>query len=840
MLSLHMTLLNRFRFLILAPLLVSSSLSPVRADLADDMEKAIANLRSAGLDQPEAIAGMLTSAAEGYIQRGDMETALERVSEALDIARSSGNANVATSSLFTLSKILTAADDEIARDFMIRELQLAGDNVEYKKALLKVLDMHLQMVGDVKLAVQASYDLWQIHLAENPGSSDEIWAQMKFGENCRTAKMYDLAVPALQEAREKALKLGDEELAGHCTRALALAFQIEKQYDEALRLYSEVVELSRQSDQKLFLGYSLQTLADIQTALGQLDEAEATAQEALGMAEQNAVRATVSQILAGIDLKRAIATGAAGGDLELSDSIEHLEFAIEQQMTGQGAQFVGQNFALLTAQNDNNFITALHLINQDLAAAEATLQQSKGGITGWVENMQQVESSAVMSLDQINNQLSFLRSDVYALEELLEIQKKDFVAALVASEKGRGLAQEQFIKARLGLETSYEEEKEIDGATIAEIAAEAESTLVVYSLVHSFPMQARRFFRPDEPYAHPQSLHIWVISPDGNVEFRRVPLNGPIGDQVEAARAEILTPLENGQPSPTGPAMRALSELLIDPIRDVLPEGDDSLLTIIPQGALYLVPFAALPDADGVPLIREHAIAMSPSISMIRLARQQREAVDAAGNDDVLIVGNPTMPGYQVRPDRDAEALSPLPGAEAEAIFLGQLLGVEPLIGDAATEPAVTERMESARILHFATHGLLETENGFNGALLSSLAFAPSPGEDGFLTARETARMNLRAELAVLSACDTGRGQISGDGVAGLSRGYITAGVSTLVVSLWPVNDAATAEMMGTYYESLESGAQKIDALRKAILVTEKKFPAPSLWAPFIHYGVTR
>ena len=98
--------------------------------------------------------------------------------------------------------------------------------------------------------------------------------------------------------------------------------------------------------------------------------------------------------------------------------------------------------------------------------------------------------------------------------------------------------------------------------------------------------------------------------------------------------------------------------------------------------------------------------------------------------------------------------------------------------------------------------------------------------------------MKLTAELAVLSACDTGRGAITGDGVIGLSRGFITAGVPTLVVSLWPVSDAATAVLMGHYYEAIQSGTAKAAALRQAMLQTKKQFPDAAMWAPFVLYGL--
>ena len=101
-------------------------------------------------------------------------------------------------------------------------------------------------------------------------------------------------------------------------------------------------------------------------------------------------------------------------------------------------------------------------------------------------------------------------------------------------------------------------------------------------------------------------------------------------------------------------------------------------------------------------------------------------------------------------------------------------------------------------------------------------------------------RMKLNAELAVLSACDTGRGRISGDGVIGLSRGYIAAGVPSIVVSLWPVSDQATMDLMSSFYKAMLAGADKAGALRAAMLETRKKFPDANAWAPFTIYGYPR
>ena len=100
--------------------------------------------------------------------------------------------------------------------------------------------------------------------------------------------------------------------------------------------------------------------------------------------------------------------------------------------------------------------------------------------------------------------------------------------------------------------------------------------------------------------------------------------------------------------------------------------------------------------------------------------------------------------------------------------------------------------------------------------------------------------LDLNAEMAVLSGCDTGRGRISGDGVIGLARGYISAGIPTVVVSLWPVSDNSTAILMAVYYKELLGGVGKAAALRTAMLKTRERFASPHAWAAFTLYGYSR
>jgi CHAT domain-containing protein len=179
--------------------------------------------------------------------------------------------------------------------------------------------------------------------------------------------------------------------------------------------------------------------------------------------------------------------------------------------------------------------------------------------------------------------------------------------------------------------------------------------------------------------------------------------------------------------------------------------------------------------------------------------------------------------------------LSSLPGAEKEATAISKLFGAKLLTGNAANERQVTKQMDSAKVIHLATHGLLEY--GAASQIPGALAFAPTEGFDGLLTSSDILDLNLKADLVVLSACDTGRGEITGDGVVGLSRSLLQAGAASVVVSLWAVPDSPTAELMTAFYEGLRRGEDKTEALRQAMRTTMAAHPKPEDWAAFTLIG---
>ncbi|NER45649.1 MAG: CHAT domain-containing protein [Symploca sp. SIO1A3] len=240
-------------------------------------------------------------------------------------------------------------------------------------------------------------------------------------------------------------------------------------------------------------------------------------------------------------------------------------------------------------------------------------------------------------------------------------------------------------------------------------------------------------------------------------------------------------------------------------------------------------------DNSGKYLIEKHTILTAPAIQVLQLTHEQRSK-GAAG--DVLIVGNPTMPKVNTTAGQTPQQLSNLPGAEQEAVAIAKLLNTQAITGNQATKSAILPKLPNARIIHLATHGLLDDFKGLG--IPGAIALAPDgTGElnDGLLTAGEIFDLDLNAELVVLSACDTGRGKITGDGVIGLSRSLITAGVPSIIVSLWSVPDAPTADLMTEFYHNFQQTGNKAQALRQAMLTTRETHPNPKDWAAFTLIG---
>jgi CHAT domain-containing protein len=416
------------------------------------------------------------------------------------------------------------------------------------------------------------------------------------------------------------------------------------------------------------------------------------------------------------------------------------------------------------------------------------------------------------------NKVSLAETQVksYQLLQRVLVRQNRSEAALEIAEKGRARAFAELLAARLRDKSMAEIQTIAQAPNLAEIrriAKTQNATLVEYALIGK------------------AELYVWVIKPSGEITFHASQLNATLPIQQLVAKSRSAIGVRGRGEKSTQPAngsseLARLYQVLVEPIGADLPRDPNQRVIFLPQGALFLVPFPALPDAQGKYLIEKHTITTAPSIQTLALTHAKNKLAPASRH--AVVVGDPTMPRWQ------DEQLPALPGARQEAIAIAQILNTQPLIGDQATKKVVIQQMQQATIVHLATHGLLNTSKG---DVPGAIALAPSGQDSGLLTASEIFDLKLNADLVVLSACDTGRGDITGDGVIGLSRSLVAAGVPSVIVSLWAVNDSSTSVLMSEFYRQLNTKPDKAQALRQAMLTTLKQYPNPSDWAAFTLIG---
>ena len=269
---------------------------------------------------------------------------------------------------------------------------------------------------------------------------------------------------------------------------------------------------------------------------------------------------------------------------------------------------------------------------------------------------------------------------------------------------------------------------------------------------------------------------------------------------------------------------------VIDPIRDLL-QGDE--VVVVPQGSLYLAPYAAFMDLKSKYLCETFRIRLLPSLSSLRLI--QNCAVDWHSKTGALLVGNPWVQEVVY----EGRTLKQLEWAEKEVQMIGEILQTVPLVGKQATKDEVLRRISSVALVHIAAHGKMETgEIALAPNTTRSSSVNPAR-EDYLLTMQDVLKAQIRARLVVLSCCHSARGEVKSEGVVGIARSFLGAGARSVLVSLWAIDDDATMEFMKGFYQHLVRGESASEALNKAMksMRESDRFSAVKYWAPFVLIG---
>jgi CHAT domain-containing protein len=309
-----------------------------------------------------------------------------------------------------------------------------------------------------------------------------------------------------------------------------------------------------------------------------------------------------------------------------------------------------------------------------------------------------------------------------------------------------------------------------------------------------------------EYYYEGKDLFIFVLSRSVLTAFRSS------SDNLELEIRELRTSLQRPDSEGYLELCRRLYEKLIKPIEGSLKDRN---LIIVPHGALHYLPFNVLCNEKGY-LIERHNIRLLPSSSIIKYLRPSKTPKQSA----ILVFGNPDLGS----PDYD------LKYAQNEAIEVAKSAAKSRLLlRRQATETAFRKYGQDFNYIHFATHGKFDPDDSLNSAILLS----GDSENNGILTTDKLYSMRIDADLVTLSACETGLGKISnGDDVVGLTRGFLYAGSTAVVATLWKVDDQATSDLMSRFYDNL-SRYDKREALIQAQLQIKSRYAHPFYWAAF-------
>lgn len=635
---------------------------------------------------------------------------------------------------------------------------------------------------------------------------------LKQGNQQNTISQFREALQSGEQALTICRKIGDRQGEAASLGNLGLAYHCLGQYQKAIDFQQQSLEIEREIGNRLGEAASLGSLGNAYYSLGQYQKAINFHQQHLEMAREIGDRLGESIALNNLGYTLLETNQLAEAETALRDSIKISEILRSELVNNE------HKASIFETQ-----VASYRLLQQVLVAQtrfDQALEISEMGRTrAFVELLQQtLLTTPPQSPPYQGGEVD--KSPPYQGEE---VDKSPLTKW--------GLSESLPLKppiAKGGLGG-------LSIPKIQQIARERNSTIIEYSII----------FDPE--------IYIWVIQPNGNINYRAANIE-PLNQQNQTLKQIILkTRVSIGsketddegnkiqlereyQPNQTGgyPLLQLLHQILIEPIIDLLPTDANNQIIFIPHYDLFLVPFVALQDSKNRYLIEDYTILTAPSIQVLEITREHQNRVRGL-RQAALIVGDPTIdPKFK----EDPYKLNQMSRAKEAAEAIAAILGTQAISGDNATKVAILDRMLNTRIVHLSAHGLLDHFQGFG--IPGAIILAPSENtDDGSLNAAEILQLKLDSELVVLSACSTGRGRITGDGVVGLSRCFILAGVPSIIVSLWNMGVISAKLLMTEFYQNLARGDNRAAALRCAMLTTKTESLRPLEWAAFTLIGET-
>ena len=691
-----------------------------------------------------------------------------------------------------------------------------------------------------------------------------------------TTEDYEQAQPLLEENLRLAEQNLDRITVAHSLQNLGIIARDRQQHAQALDYYWRAEKIREQAYGMAhpFTVSLLVNIGNVYHDQGDYAHAEEVFQEALALFTQSVgpyhewtvltlfnlskSYAAESNIPAALEaLKRADDAFETSLSLNLAIGSEHDRLSYAAKLH----YLTGRTISLNITQAPND-VTATEL------AAQVILQRKGRVLDALADNLaslrQRLEPEGQALLDQLSAVTAeFARVALHGEEYL---SRDQFRAALDTLQRRQEALETAISERSAGF---YQEPRAITLAAVRAALPE-DSALLEYAVYH--PVGIGLVTAADAP-AH---YAVYMIPSSGAVQVRDLGSAKDLEALVEAFRRALRDP----RADPTPEAKRLYTQVLQPLIAaTATATATAKRLIVSPDGALNLVPFEALMDEQGRYLVLQREISyVSSGRDLLRFAGKPAKTgppaivADPDFGEPVAAAANAMRRGIEARrsvttaPDLASVFFASLSGTARDVRDLKALFPEAVLLTGSNASKANLKRLAAPKILHIATHGFFldhearasassgaaetrgipATSAVENPLLRSGLALAGANlskdgSGEGILTALEAANLNLwGTKLVTLSACDTGVGEIkNGEGVFGLRRAFVLAGAETLVMSLWPVSDSVTRQLMGDYYRGLKEGLGRGAALRRAqvAMMLRTNRTHPFYWASFIQAG---
>lgn len=803
-----------------------------------------------------------------YDVLGDLPRALAAYQDALPLLRSTRARISEATTLNNIGKIhADMAEWEEAAEFYQQALPIfrAVAEKERESVTLRNLGRINFTLGQNGRAMEYYRQALAIDQAEGK-KRDESATLVSMAA---TYQSQDQTVQALQ-LYEQALGLdratGDHWHQGKTLRDLASANLGAGNPQTALQELEEALSLLRAAQDRRGEGLALTILGQVYTALHQAEEALSACRQALAILESVGDRSSAAQ-----DLQQMAKVERDQG--QLGAARQHAEGAlalVEKVRATAGAQEDRASYFATQQSLGEFYIDLLMRLHQEDEAFEAAERQRARSL---LEMLAEARVDFRQGVDPalIERQRALTGALNSKAERLLTLHGEGASDKAAALQHEISELEDQSQQLELAIRKSsprYSAVTQPQPLTLHEIETQVldpDTVLLEYaqgeerSYLWIVTTTGLRSYELPPRSEIEKSVRAMVTFLTARGTYIRGEL--PAERQARIASADAQLPEASAQ----------LSRMVLGPAADQLGH---KRLVLVTDGSLQHIPFATLPVPGAAKLlVEEHEIVSLPSASTVAELRKQTAGREPA-TGMVAVLADPVFEADDPRVRKqgkfrpaatpiessrvlvhpsatdsgdDGETLHVprLPFTRQEANRIIGLAGakdsMEALDFRASLATATSAEMRRYRYLHFATHGYLNSEQPDLSAIVLDLVDQNGRPQPGFLRVNDIYNLKLPADLVVLSACETGLGkEIRGEGIVGLTRGFMYAGVPRVIVSLWSVNDRATEELMATFYQKLlQEKLTPAAALREAQLamVKSSQWSAPYFWAAFVQQG---